>query len=196
MLRSIDPSDEALVERVVEHDIEAFAMLYDRYAPRVYAWAVRTLGPSDAEDATQQAFLHLWDRARRFDPSRGRFAPWFAAVARHEVIARVRRRSREQRIIASEEIDDLLGGVVDREPLPETRAWMSERDTLLAAAIRSLPVEQRRVIVMAYFGGLSQSEIAAALAAPLGTVKKRTSLALVKLRRAIFDDSSGKVRNG
>src|SRR5438128_1671029 len=196
MLRRIEPSDEALAQRVAERDIDAFAVLYDRYAPRVFAWAVRTLGPSDADDVTQDVFLRLWDRAGRFDESRGRFGAWFAVVVRHEVIGRLRRRSREHRIATSEDIDELLGAVPDGGSPPEARAWLSERDALLAGAVRALPVEQRRVIVMAYFGGLSQSEIAAALAVPLGTVKKRTSLALAKLRRAIAEHGSAPAREG
>jgi len=196
MLRTIEPSDEALAERVAERDIDAFAMLYDRYAPRVFAWAARALGPSDAEDVTQDVFLRLWDRAGRFDATRGRFGAWFAAVAKHEVSGRLRRRSRQDRIVASKDIDELLGAVPDDESAPEARAWMNERDAVLAGAVRALPVEQRRVIVMSYFGGLSQSEIAATLAAPLGTVKKRTSLALAKLRRALGDHTAARTGDG
>src|SRR2546422_1121807 len=196
MLRSIEPSDEALAERVGEGDIVAFTTLYDRYARRVYAWATRVLGPGDADDATQEVFLRLWDRARQFDPARGLFGAWFAAVSRHEIIGRARRRGREQRLVASEKIDELLAQAPDPRPSVEARAWMTERDALLAAAVRELPAEQRRVIVMAYFGGLSQSEIAAAISAPLGTVKKRTSLALAKLRRAIAQHGSAPAREG
>jgi RNA polymerase sigma-70 factor (ECF subfamily) len=196
MLRSIEPSDEVLAERVVERDLDAFATLYQRYAPRVFTWAARTLGPGEAEDVSQDVFLRLWDRAAQFDPARGRFGAWFAAVTRNEIVGRLRRRTREQRILASEELDELLSGAADGAPAPDTRAWMTDRDATLAAAVRELPLEQRRVIVMAYFGGLSQSEIAAALAAPLGTVKKRTSLALAKLRHAVVDDAPARSRNG
>jgi len=196
MLRSIEPSDEALAERVGEGDIEAFATLYDRYARRVYAWAMRILGPGDADDASQEVFLRLWDRASQFDPARGGFGAWFAAVSRHEIIRRARRRGRERLVVASEEIDELLASTPDPRASVETRAWVTERDTALAAAVRELPAEQRRVIVMAYFGGLSQSEIAAAISAPLGTVKKRTSLALAKLRRAVAEMGSARAREG
>ena len=196
MLRSIEPSDAALAERVGEGDIEAFATLYDRYARRVYAWAIRILGPGDADDASQEVFLRLWDRASQFDPARGGFGAWFAAVSRHEIIRRARRRGRERLVVASEEIDELLASTPDPRASVETRAWVTERDTALAAAVRELPAEQRRVIVMAYFGGLSQSEIAAAISAPLGTVKKRTSLALAKLRRAVAELGSARAREG
>ena len=196
VLRSIEPSDEALAERVAEGDVEAFAALYDRYVARVYTWAERLLGTAEAEDATQEVFLRLWGRATQFDPTRGHFGAWFAAVARHETLMRARRRGRDQRIAASEEIADLLDNVADPGPSAEAQACMGERDAALAAAVRELPAEQRRVIVMAYFGGLSQSEIAAATATPLGTVKKRTSLGLAKLRRAIAGQGSARAREG
>jgi RNA polymerase sigma-70 factor (ECF subfamily) len=196
MLRSIEPTDESLAERIGDGDITAFAALYDRYARRVYSWATRVLGPAEADDATQEVFVRLWDRACQFDPARGRFGAWFAAVARHEILGRARRRGRERRIVASEEIDELLAQAADPRPSVEARAWMTERDATLAAAVRDLPAEQRRVIVMAYFGGLSQSEIAAATSAPLGTVKKRTSLALAKLRRAVGGDRTSRAGEG
>ncbi|HKW78946.1 MAG TPA: sigma-70 family RNA polymerase sigma factor [Candidatus Limnocylindria bacterium] len=190
MLQTIEPSDEALVARVAGGDIVAFASLYDRYAPRTFSWAAHLLGPSEAEDVLQEAFLRLWDKAATFDPQRGRFAAWFGAVARHQILARARRLTRERRIVAAEEIDELLADRPDPAPSVETRVWANERDAALVLAVRGLPAEQRRVIVLAYFGGLSQSDIAAATGAPLGTVKKRTRLALQKLRRAVVDSGS------
>jgi RNA polymerase sigma-70 factor (ECF subfamily) len=189
VLQSIEPTDEALAARVAAGDVAAFAALYDRYVRRVYAWAAHLLDPIEAEDVTQEVFLRLWDKASQFDRSRGRFAAWFGAIARHHVIGRARRRGRERRIVAASEIEELLAEAPDTAPSVEMRAWSAERDELLASAVRQLPHEQRRVIVMAYFGGLSQSEIAAAIEAPLGTVKKRTRLALAKLRRAMSADT-------
>ena len=185
MLQTIEPSDEALVARVAGGDIVAFASLYDRYATRVYAWAAHLLGPSEADDVLQEVFLRLWNKAATFDAARGRFAAWFGAIARHEILARARRVTREKRIVAAEEIDELLAEHPDPAPSVESRAWANERDAALVHAVRALPAEQRRVIVLAYFGGLSQSDIAAATGTPLGTVKKRTRLALQKLRRAV-----------
>ena len=190
MLQTIEPSDEALVARVAEGDVGAFATLYDRYGTRAYAWAAHLLGVGEADDVTQEVFLKLWRRANTFDPARGRFAPWFGAVARHQILARARRLGLERRTLAAEEIEELLGQIPDPSPPLESMAWKSERDGVLAAAVRDLPAEQRRVIVLAYFGGLSQSEIAALTATPLGTVKKRTRLALQKLRRAATTQGS------
>src|SRR2546428_954085 len=97
MLQTIEPSDEALVARVASGDVGAFAALYDRYGTRVYAWAAHLLGVGEADDVAQDVFLKLWHRATMFDPSRGRFAPWFGAVARHQILARARRLGRERR---------------------------------------------------------------------------------------------------
>ena len=196
VLQTIEPSDEALAARVAGGDVGAFGGLYDRYAARVYAWAAHLLGVAEADDVVQDVFLRLWDKAHQFDPARGRFGAWFGAIARHEIIARARRRGRERRIIAAEEIDELLAQMADPAPSVESRAWSLQRAAELAAAVRDLPVEQRRVIVLAYFGGLSQSEIAVAIATPLGTVKKRTRLALQKLRNAVADDGSTRASAG
>src|SRR3989442_15612096 len=92
-------SDEVLVARVARKDIAAFATLYDRYAHRVYAWSAHMVGSAEAEDVVQEAFLRLWDKAGQFDPRRGRFASWFMAVARHEVIRQIRRRGGDQRVL-------------------------------------------------------------------------------------------------
>ncbi len=177
-------SDEELAGRVAAGDLAAFASLYDQYAPRVFAWAAHLLGRDEAEDATQEILLRLWDRADRYDARRGPFAPWFYAVARHELIARARSRTREVRVVATDEIERLL---FDRASSADTEAAAIARvagDELIRA-LRTLPVQQRRVLVLAYFGGLSQSEIARGTSTPLGTVKKRTRLALAKLRAAL-----------
>jgi RNA polymerase sigma-70 factor (ECF subfamily) len=196
MLESIEPTDESLAVRVADGDAVAFATLYDRYSARVYAWASRLLGASDADDVTQEVFVKVWDRARQFDPARGRFASWFGAIARNHILSLGRRRGRERRVLAADAIDELLASTPDPAIPVESRVWLAARDVALAAAVHALPAEQRRAIVLAYFGGLSQSEIAAVLAVPLGTVKKRTRLALAKLRRALVADGSEQADTG
>ena len=113
MLETIEPHDEALAARVAGGDIGAFATLYDRYADRVYAWAAHLLGSGEADDVVQEVFFRMWDKAAQFDPARGRFGAWFGAIARHEILGRGRRRGREQRIVAAEEIDELLARTAD-----------------------------------------------------------------------------------
>jgi RNA polymerase sigma-70 factor (ECF subfamily) len=198
-LRPPEPTDEVLVVRVAAGDLAAFSLLYDRYDRPVYAIAAHLLGSAEADDVVQDVFLRLWRNAAQFDETRGRFAPWFLAIARHEVLARLRRRTREQRLALVEDIDRLLASAPDPTPEVEEQVWQRERGDLILQALNELPLEQRRVLVLAYFGDLSQTTIAESLGWPLGTVKKRIRLGLQKLRQALASchvsgDSAG--RNG
>jgi RNA polymerase sigma-70 factor (ECF subfamily) len=160
-------------------------VLYDRYERPVYAMATHLLGATEAEDAVQEAFLRLWRNADQFDERRGRFAPWFLAIARHEVLGRLRRRTREQRLTLADDLDRLFAAVPDPKNDVEDLVWRRERGDQVLRALNELPPEQRRVLVLAYFGELTQSTIAASLGWPLGTVKKRVRLGLRKLRQAL-----------
>lgn len=177
-------TDEELARLVAARDLAAFAELYDRYAPRIHAWAAHLLGPVEAEDASQEILLRIWHKASQFDPGRGRFASWALAIARHELIARAKRRTHEQRAQAVGEIERLL---FDRPSQSDTAALAMAHAVAdeVVRALAQLPAEQRRVLVLAYFAGLSQSEIARSTRTPLGTVKKRTHLGLAKLRAAL-----------
>lgn len=189
-----DPSDETLAERVARGDVAAFATLYDRYAHRVYVWAVHLVGTAEAEDVVQEVFARLWGKAAQFDAQRGRFAWWFIAVTRHHLLSQLRRRTLQQRIMAAEEIDRVLADVADQTIGPEELAWSHEQNDVIRHALATLPEEQRRVLVLAYFGGLSQSQIAAHTRTPLGTVKKRTRLALQKLRELLRGELGSRLR--
>ncbi|HEY7200301.1 MAG TPA: sigma-70 family RNA polymerase sigma factor [Candidatus Dormibacteraeota bacterium] len=175
--------DESLTARVAAGEIAAFTMLYERYAQRMYAWCVHSLGPGRAEDAVQEIFLRLWQAAAQFDPERGRFVTWFYAIARHHVLRELRRAGARRRMEVAAEIAEVLSAP---QADPEALAGARDDATSLARALRLLPEEQRQVLAMAYFGGLSQSQIAAELAVPLGTVKKRVRLGMVKLRAALL----------
>jgi RNA polymerase sigma-70 factor (ECF subfamily) len=162
--------------------VAAFTVLYDRYARPVYVVAAYMLGSAEAEEAVQELFLRLWRKAEQFDPSRGSFNNWFMAISRHHLRDQLRRRSHQQRVVAAEQIDQLLIEVVDPNVDVEQEVWQRQRGAALLNALRSLPAEQRRAIVLAYFGGFSQTTIAERLGWPLGTVKKRVRLGLQKLR--------------
>ncbi|MCQ3973753.1 MAG: RNA polymerase subunit sigma-70 [Anaerolineae bacterium] len=179
---SLELSDEVLVARVVECDVAAFTMLYDRYARPVYVVAVYMLGSAEAEEAVQELFLRLWRKADQFDPSRGSFNNWFMAISRHYLRDQLRRRSLQQQVMAAEQIDQLLTEAVDPNVDVEQEVWQRQRGAALLNALKSLPAEQRQAITLAYFGGFSQSSIAERLGWPLGTVKKRVRLGLQKLR--------------
>lgn len=180
------PSDESLVERVELQDVAAFSVLYDRHAPAVYALAAHLLSPADAEEITQEVFLRLWNRASQFDPARGYFRAWFMTVARRCVLDKLRRLSLERRVQKASALNVLLSDTLTTLPDVAESAWLRQRQEALLDALRELPDEQRWVITLAYFGGLSHSELAAHLDWPLGTVKKRIRLGMQKLRHQLM----------
>lgn len=184
----VQPSDEALAARVAQKDVAAFTELYDRHARAVYAMAAHMLGQSDAEEIVQDVFLRLWNKAEQFDSVRGAFGGWFMTVARNRVFDELERRGKEHRWSRAEEIDKLLAAVQDPKVDVEEEVWLRERGSALRRALSKLPDEQRRVLVLAYFGGLSQTAMAEYLGWPLGTVKKRTRLGLQKLRTALAEE--------
>jgi RNA polymerase sigma-70 factor (ECF subfamily) len=167
-------------------DLRAFSSLYDRYAQRIYAWAAHTLGTDRAEDAVQEIYLLLWRRADQFDSSRGSFKTWFMTVARHEILRELRKIPAEGRVAAADEIERLLERHGETELDPAEHAATHASLPVIATALSELPPEQRRVLLLAYFSGLSQAAIADQLQIPLGTVKKRIRLGLSKLRAAVF----------
>jgi RNA polymerase sigma-70 factor (ECF subfamily) len=172
--------DTTLVARVARGDVGAFTELYERYARVILAMAAHTVGRSDAEEVVQDVFLRLWNRAGQFDPARGSFAAWFMTIARHRVVDELERRRRGP--TGGEAVDELLSADTRLEPVDDP----SPTDRLFVLdAVRALPAEQRRVLVLAYFGGMSQAAIAAHLDLPLGTVKKRIRLGLQKLRASL-----------
>jgi RNA polymerase sigma-70 factor (ECF subfamily) len=183
---SLDNSDAVLAAGVANGDVAAWSSLYDRYAPSVYAFAAHMLGRDHAEDVVQDAFLRLWHRADRFDPERGSFSAWFYTVVRNRIRDELRHRRREERLLVASDADDLLA----ETPIPgvdvDEVIAQRERGQAVLRALQSLPPDQRRVLVLAYFGaGLSQASIADYLGCPLGTVKKRTRLGLQKLRNLL-----------
>src|SRR5919109_2206519 len=182
--QQLEPSDEALVERVRRQDVTAFSQLYDRYARPIYVLAVTILDRAEAEEIVQEVFLRLWRKADQFQPERGPFGAWFMTIARHHLWDVLRRLHREPSL-AAEVIDQLLMESSISAANVEEEAWSQEVGQAVLDALQGLPATQRHVLVLAYFGGLSQSSIARHLGWPLGTVKKRIRLGLQKLRNAL-----------
>jgi RNA polymerase sigma-70 factor, ECF subfamily len=154
--------------------------LYDRYAGRVYGLSLRILGESMlAEEATQDTFLKLWSRARLYLAERGPFVFWLLTIARRTALDRLRMEAR--RPIASEslEMGDGWRALPDAASLPEESRWRS-----MYFAVQALAPDHRKVIELAYYLGMSQSEIAEVLGWPLGTVKTRMRAAMQRLREA------------
>jgi len=166
-------SDGALIERVGAGDRDAFDELYRRYFRPVLGLALRRLGDRGrAEDAVQDAFAAIWRSASSFDPHRGQGGAWLYTVARNAIVDGARRRP-EPPMEAPDEPSGESG-----PPEQAEAAWLSWR---VHAALELLPEHERPVIELAYWGGLSQSEIASFLDLPLGTVKTRTRSALARL---------------
>jgi len=189
--RSSSPleSDAVLAARVAVHEAEAWGLLYDRYAPSVFALAAHTLGRAHAEELVQDVFLRLWRTAPQFDPDRGAFRTWFLTGVRNRIWDELRSRSREERLLVAGEVEQLLSEAADPGVDVEELVYRRERGRAVLRALQCLPAEQRRVLVLAYFGGgLSHAAIAEHLGLPLGTVKKRTRLGLQKLRALLGDE--------
>jgi RNA polymerase sigma-70 factor (ECF subfamily) len=154
-------------------------MLYDRHAARVHALTLRILNdPMLAEEATQDAFLKLWSRSRLFLNERGSLVLWLLTIARRTALDRLRLEGRRPVLSDSSDPDDLWQVIPDTNSIPEEARWRS-----LHFAVQSLDPDHRKVIELAYYQGLSQSEIAEVLGWPLGTVKTRMRAAMEHLRQ-------------
>ena len=169
----VAPTDGELIQRVADRDAGAFESLYRRYARPVFGLALRRLGDRmRAEDAVQETFAALWRSARTYRPERGPGAPWLYAVARNAIVDRARNRTD-----APAEIPD----TASLDLGPAERAEASFVSWRVHRALEGLPQSERDVIELAYWGGLSQSEVADFLGIPLGTVKTRTRSGLGRL---------------
>ncbi len=173
-------ADEELMQLVGEDDPAAFEILYERHTDAAYSLALRMCGRrTAAEDVVQDAFLSIWRSAGSYDPLRGSVRTWVLGVVHHRAIDALRRGVLQDRVRVSDEgIEDQL---VARE---RTEQEVGRRDEAreVRAVLDGLPQEQSRVIELAYYGGLSHSEIAAMLDTPVGTIKGRMRLGLQKMR--------------
>ncbi len=176
-------NDRALIARVESRDADALALLYDRHASRLLGLAQRILGDTgEAEEVLQEVFLHVWKAAATFDASRGPVLAWLLVATRSRSIDRLRSRrpGRSAGVRSLEEAPE----TASREDL-EADVAGREWEARCRAAIGQLPEEQRRALELAYFEGLTHQEIAQRTATPLGTVKTRVRLGLMKLRERI-----------
>ena len=188
----MDPEQERidleLVRRLHAHDAGGFEGLYRRYQAAAYGLARRVTGSvALAQEVVHEAFMAVWRAPEAFDASRGAFRTFFLSLVHHRAVDVVRReerlRRREERQLNLEpvSVEDVADGVVDD-------AWLAVRRKQVRQALTELPEDQRMVLEMAYFGGMTQARIAETLGIPLGTVKTRTLAALRKLRAALQED--------
>ena len=176
-------SDVAAVDRTAGGDAEALAQLYDRHARHVFSLACRILGdPAEAEEVVQDVFSQAWLQAGRYDPARAPVVAWLLMMTRSRAIDR--RRARQASPVADTG-RGTLPDLPDAAALPDARVLSADQVGRLRRALRALPLVQRLPIELAYYEGLSQSEIAEQLEQPLGTVKTRIRLGLQKLREAM-----------
>jgi RNA polymerase sigma-70 factor, ECF subfamily len=177
--------DGQLVELVAERDDGALEALYDRYGRAAYSLARRILTDEAlAQDVVQEVFLSLWRDARRFDAGRGTVATYLLSMTHHRAVDMVRREERLRRWRTS---DKGLGLEADPEARVEDEVEAGERRAEVRAALAELPAAQREALLLAYFGGYTQREVAALVGVPLGTVKTRMAAGMRKLRDALQD---------
>ena len=170
-------------------DLTALEALYDRYGSLVFSVGLRVLLDRQlAEDVAQEVFLRLWRRPWAYNPDRGRFISWLMSVSRNRAIDERRRLNR--RLVAEDRGDDAAPELPDlgrlRDPL--TLAVLADQRREVLAALDQLPAAQREVLELAYFAGLTQTEIAARTGEALGTVKTRVRLGMQKLRGLLSNE--------
>lgn len=176
-------SDADLIRAVAARDRAAFVALFERFAGRVKAYAIRAgVGPADADEIAQDVMVSVWRHAADFNPGKAAVSTWIFAIARNRRIDHHRRGARP----APDPEDPLFQP--DAEPDGLAVLTAAEREARLQQALDSLPVEQRRVLVASFWRGLSHGEIAAEEALPLGTVKSRIRLAFRHLHALLGED--------
>ena len=178
--------DEELMERLVFKDLQAFRELYKRFGNLVYSTCLRIVRDNQvAEDIAQEIFIRIWRKPDRYVAQRGRFVTWLTSVTRNRAVDEVRSRGRRYRheAASTEEREREIAGPETNDPA--LTAELADQRRLILTAMAGLPAEQRQVIELAYFGGLTQQEIAERLSQPLGTVKTRIRLGMQKLRAAL-----------
>jgi len=184
-----DLADEDLIRLAQSGDENAFEVVYDRHERAAYSLAYRMMGAqAPAQDVVQEAFLSLWRSGSHHDGSRGSVRTWILAVVHHRAIDALRRTTRHDSKIVDDE------GLQERIEAPDrtdVEAIEREQSREVRAALEALPIEQRRVITLGYFGGFTHTEIAQILDAPIGTVKGRMRLGLQKMRGELIGIAGG-----
>jgi len=176
--------DPAVIRRVADGDTEAFARVYDAFSGLLFSLALRMLQkPEDAEELLQEVFAKIWKDSAQYDPSRGAPLAWAITITRHKAIDRIRSSTRRLRLN-----DEAAAGteiLPTAVPEPAHAAEQSESAHAVRQSLDTLPDDVRETIELAYFSGLSQSQIAEKLSLPLTTVKSRIRRAMMQLRQTL-----------
>ena len=179
-------AEARLVKAITDGDSEALGQLYDRYSGMLLGLATKVLrDPGDAEEVLQETMLQVWKQASRYDSQRSSVSTWLVLITRSRAIDRLRNRKVVQKTATAAQHEK---GDTHTSPEGMGNVLMLERRKRLAVELGKLPEEQRRVLEMAFYQGMTQSEISSHTGTPLGTVKTRTLLAMRKLREALRDE--------
>ena len=177
-------TDLELLEHICNQDRDALATLYERFGRRVFSLAVRILSDSvSAEEVTQDVFMSVWRRGATYVSKKGKFTTWLFSIAHNRTIDELRKRRRDLSR-TNDDIDDHLN-LKSGDVSPADATVAQSEYAKIRAAMEDLPEEQKNVVELSYFKGLTQTEIAEKTGQPLGTVKTRMRLALKKLRKAL-----------
>jgi RNA polymerase sigma factor (sigma-70 family) len=182
MRGAAETSDESLLARVAGGEEAALGELYDRFGRVAYGLALRVLRDERlAEDAVQEAFLAIWRQAASYRPDRAKAQTWVLTLVHRRAVDLVRREERRRTDVLEPELEPAGGSAAEA-------AESRDRRVAVQRALAQLPEEQRRPIELAYYGGLTQSELAERLGEPLGTIKSRTFAGLTRLRELLGDE--------
>ncbi|MDQ5824687.1 MAG: sigma-70 family RNA polymerase sigma factor [Chloroflexota bacterium] len=186
MLNLSPTADDQLVSRIAGGDAAALEALYDRYVRQCFGLALRMVNePGLAEEVVQEVFLKLWSRPDSYSSQKGAFVSWLLSLVHHRCVDELRKRSRTEVALDNEQPLSVINTKPDPQPDPSEQVWVMEQQRVVRQALVQLPENQRQVLELAYFGGLSQSQIAERLSQPLGTVKTRMRMGLQNLRQLL-----------
>lgn len=172
--------DETLIRRIASQDQSALTALYDRYSQVIYALIYRMIGVAEeAEEIILDVFLQVWRTAHRYDPHKAQVNSWLFMIARSRALDRLRRQSRQERTVLMLQQTQMP---LDLNSPPEAYIIRAENHQRLHHALAQLPQEQRQAVELAYYYGLSHTQIAVKLGVPPGTIKSRIRMGLQKLR--------------
>jgi len=181
--------DTELIRLIAHTRPEALSALYDRYGRLVFSLALHALGDQAlAEEITQDVFFRIWEKAGTYRPEEAKVSTWLTSITRHRAIDVLRQRGVRPALDRTEWSETQLMLIPDGADSPEEAAEQALQQELVRRAVALLPVEQGRVLELAYFQGLTHSQIATLCGEPLGTVKTRIRLAMQKLREILIDD--------
>lgn len=182
-------TDISLIELIADAHADAIKELYDRYHRLVFSVAFAILGdPATSEEVTLDVFVRVWQRAGTYRAERARVSTWLVAITRHHAID-VLRRQNSHPDLKNLHLDDVLLHNESPASDPEASAEVSLQQARVRDAVAQLPAEQRQALILAYFSGYTQQEIAEVLKQPLGTIKTRIRLAMQKLRQTLADEN-------